>query len=298
MSTTLIQIGATSGALAGLMNIRSQSGTQPSDYGIVSNVASAIGVEVVAANAALVSPMKDSDNSQISELLAAVTMAVISARGKFSTVASDYAPEATLIVAACKEILGSLPVSPAAPFVVDLQAAPVAFAAVGANALVTQNLVGITGVLAGDIVFCFQAAGLDAAGVETGTGFGTGPGAVTMPTANATAIPFAGGAEASSYLVIRPAPVSPFVVNLQAAPVTFAAVPANSEVTQHLTGITGVQAGDVVYCFQAAGLDTAGVMCATGYGTGAGAVTMPTFNVTAVPYAGAAEASSYLVVRP
>ncbi len=108
MATKLIQNGATSGALAGLLATRSASSAAPTDYATLANIANAIGDAVVTANAALGAPMADADNAEIGYLVLGAAQGAVMARSAVSIVAADYVDLAEVIVAAAKQTVAAL----------------------------------------------------------------------------------------------------------------------------------------------------------------------------------------------
>lgn len=110
MATTLIQNGATTGAMAALMaGSGSPNSFTPGDYATKASIAGAIAAEVLTENALLTVPMADADNAQIGQLLQSVTQGVLLARGNLnSTTAADYLGVAKVICAAAKQAVAQL----------------------------------------------------------------------------------------------------------------------------------------------------------------------------------------------
>lgn len=109
MTTALISSGAVIGATAAQIASRSPASILPADYANIANVSAAIAAAVLTANTALSAPMADANNASMAALLANITFGMFYGRGDIvSQVATDYAAEAGVIVAAAKESVAKL----------------------------------------------------------------------------------------------------------------------------------------------------------------------------------------------
>ncbi len=108
MTTTAIQNSCVAGAMAGLMAGRFSGSFTPIDYIAIANAARAIADEFITENTASGSPISDSDNPQIGELVQAITTATIINSGAVSIIPADYLGYGKQIYAASKQGLTEL----------------------------------------------------------------------------------------------------------------------------------------------------------------------------------------------
>ncbi len=114
MANKLIQNGFVSGALAGIMAGRGQSGSSavlptPADFTAIANVVAAIVAECLVQNTALgVAAMADADNTEIGFLCLGAAMGGMYGVNVNSVTAADYIRIANQIVASAKQAVAKL----------------------------------------------------------------------------------------------------------------------------------------------------------------------------------------------